>query len=653
MAGFKDVMKEGWHPKGKTGGKESWRGDFKGINQVAGWMGKGKDSSSEAGNHVSQPLSTLKDPSSFGPPPRRGDYHDGAATPNTTTRAIEEQAAKPAPPPAPYRVNTTGLPTANLPKPPIRSIRPGDGAEQHNTVPQKPKPSLPPRLPPRQNSTASPSPPDPPPPYQSSAPKFGHDGSLNTGSLNRLGKAGISVPGFNIGESNSWRKESSSSQNSTSNGNLSQLGGLQSRFSQKSTSPNPEPPSQGTTFSEKQAAFNTAKSFRNNPSSVSLADARSAASTANNFKQRHGDQVASGLKTANSMNQKYGIADKMNSFANDRAPPSTAGPSPSHDSPASPGLPGIGGKKKPPPPPPPKRRTFTSTNPNSSTPQPPPIPLARPTNGGFKSRQCFLFRVCKAWVNLRRLISGPMKNSGRVEEGNMDYIGVKVTWDEADPDKTALKGAQKYCLPPANRDEEELAAAKKGYGRAIVNYCEKNSLRKVGDGECWSLVLYALTEVGTSMIKAGLEPPFTSEGRTHGQTILTVDGSSRGSPADALQVADVGPGDVVDMIQAHFKSIYRRRPGEQGEKNVRVGFSGYHVVTIKNVAGSIMTVYEQNANGNAVIDEGDCDLMDLQSGTLKFMRPIGASWCPPMTITNAEMNDFDGWEITESLINGT
>jgi hypothetical protein len=27
-------MKGGWHPKGKDGKKESWRGDFKGIDQV-------------------------------------------------------------------------------------------------------------------------------------------------------------------------------------------------------------------------------------------------------------------------------------------------------------------------------------------------------------------------------------------------------------------------------------------------------------------------------------------------------------------------------------------------------------------------------------------------------------------------------------------
>ena len=34
MDNVKGVMKGGWHPKGKDGGKESWRGDFKGINQV-------------------------------------------------------------------------------------------------------------------------------------------------------------------------------------------------------------------------------------------------------------------------------------------------------------------------------------------------------------------------------------------------------------------------------------------------------------------------------------------------------------------------------------------------------------------------------------------------------------------------------------------
>lgn len=34
MDKLKGVAKGGWHPEGKEGGKESWRGDFKGIGQV-------------------------------------------------------------------------------------------------------------------------------------------------------------------------------------------------------------------------------------------------------------------------------------------------------------------------------------------------------------------------------------------------------------------------------------------------------------------------------------------------------------------------------------------------------------------------------------------------------------------------------------------
>lgn len=34
MSGFRNTIKGGWHPEGKDGGKESWRGDFKGVNQI-------------------------------------------------------------------------------------------------------------------------------------------------------------------------------------------------------------------------------------------------------------------------------------------------------------------------------------------------------------------------------------------------------------------------------------------------------------------------------------------------------------------------------------------------------------------------------------------------------------------------------------------
>lgn len=321
---IKDVMKNGWHPKGSDGKatKESWRGDFKGIDQVAGWMGKGKKPGEEAIERTaSRPLHTLKDPASFGPPPKRKDsYVPGAYSSQPDLRARreaeeeearqQEEAKKPPPPPVPYRVDRTGLKTDHLPPPPGRK----DGADGRSGPPQ-----LPPRLPPRQTSS-----PAPPPAYEAStAEPPAHKGYLNQGSLDRLGAAGISVPGFGIGHKPSPppsrnSNSSTAADRPASSSSNAQLGELQSRFSHLATSsstPKPDAPTQGTSFTQKQAAIKTASQFRNDPSSVSLSDARAAASTANNFRERHGEQVAAGARTANDLNRKYGIANKLSSFA--------------------------------------------------------------------------------------------------------------------------------------------------------------------------------------------------------------------------------------------------------------------------------------------------------------------------------------------------
>ena len=371
-------------------------------------MGKGQDPHNEAQQHVSRPLGTLKDPSAFGPPPKNVNYHGGAAVPHTVTpdrrrlgaplsaeeaqakqireeeeaRAIEEAARKPAPPPVPYRADTTGLSTRNLPKPPVRRI---EYVEEPATAvlsnAAKPKPSLPPRLPPRQSSGRLQPVVSPPPTYDTAtAEPSTQQGYINQGAINRLGAAGVSVPGLGIDEgsssSNPWSDQQSPFTNNTASSPTEsrgpQLGELQSRFSKLSTSsPKPDPPTQGTSFAQKQAALKTANSFHKDPSSVSLADARSAASTANNFRERHGDQVASGWKSASGLNQKYGISNRLNSYTSNgsTSPVIAATPTPTSLSPvnASPLL-----AKKPPPAPPPKRIGGNS----SSTQAPPPVPLS-------------------------------------------------------------------------------------------------------------------------------------------------------------------------------------------------------------------------------------------------------------------------------------
>ncbi|KAI9814202.1 MAG: hypothetical protein M1827_003368 [Pycnora praestabilis] len=435
--GLRKIAKEGWKPEGKAGpgSKESWRGDFKGIGQVAGWVGKGKSPAEAASEHQARPLSSLKDPSAFAPPPKHINYHGPAAVPNALTpdraglgaplsqaeiqeareveeaaearTAAEEEAEHALAPRVPYRADTTGLSTSHLPKPPLKSVDyEQDNSNHHAPAPSKaPKPSLPPRLPPRQSSNPGRYAPLPPPTYTAASqePPVQQKDYLNKGSLDRLSKAGVSVPGFEIGKpasNNPWRDEPTSPARTesttttlpSSNSRGPQLSDLQNRFSRMSTSsPQPEAPSRGTSFAQKQAALKTASSFRNDPSTVSLSDARTAASTANNFRERHGDQVATGWKAASGANQKYGIANKFNSYTSGggAALPSPIATEPQvassraawesqeadsgsiamRDKTAGPTM-----KKKPPPPPPKKKEL--SANTLESPLEPPPVPLA-------------------------------------------------------------------------------------------------------------------------------------------------------------------------------------------------------------------------------------------------------------------------------------
>lgn len=169
---------------------------------------------------------------------------------------------------------------------------------------------------------------------------------------------------------------------------------LQSRFSKfggfgKSSTPSPPPaqgvPAQGTTWAQKQAALKTVSNFKKDPSSVSFADAKSAASTANNFRERHGEQVASGVRTANSLDQKYGVSGKVGGYLGNASGGSSSGaeagrtPSPaqSHLSTISSAA-GLLGKKKPPPPPPPKKKPELGGNAVDARDEdtPPPVPMS-------------------------------------------------------------------------------------------------------------------------------------------------------------------------------------------------------------------------------------------------------------------------------------
>ncbi|KAI4724582.1 hypothetical protein E4T49_07666 [Aureobasidium sp. EXF-10728] len=310
------MAKGGWHPGGgkdnsnssSSGGGSGWRSKINDkipsrINdRIPGSTSKSERERIEAReNHVSQPLTSLRDPASFAPPPKHIHYHGQAAatasssaltttssyasTPANTaaTRGLgaplpkemiqqqqythqqaqleEEEASRP--PPGPYRIDTTGLSTANLPKPPVRRVdtaSPSSVSTQPRppprqiapspaaraplppprstptppTAPLRQQPALPPRLPPRQNSHPDLNSPSPPPVYQE-VQQPAHVPAPDQGAINRLTRAGVSVPGFDIGARNA-SPASAPPPSSMRPPQPSQMNELQSRFSRMASS---------------------------------------------------------------------------------------------------------------------------------------------------------------------------------------------------------------------------------------------------------------------------------------------------------------------------------------------------------------------------------------------------------------------------------
>lgn len=291
------------------------------------------------------------------------------------------------PPSRPYRANTTGLSTDHLPPPPgRRDGADGRGPPSYDTAvagmkalpapSSSPAPSLPPRLPPRSGSGSS--------ERSGSVPTPLGSDLLNKGAISRLGAAGISVPAFGIGSpANDTSSNPSPPPRIGGAVPNSQLNETQNRFSKLGVSSAPTTSNGGTTWAQKQAALKTASSLQKDPSSVSLSDARAAAGTANNFRQRHGDQVAAGLTNANNLNQKYGVISKVGAFAGARDQQLKSEQMGQQEAVAAapPSVPGLAGKKKPPPPPPPKKKLgLTGSSmpppPGRDDDAPPPVPMS-------------------------------------------------------------------------------------------------------------------------------------------------------------------------------------------------------------------------------------------------------------------------------------
>lgn len=373
-------------------------------------VGKGKsnDTSSRAEQHTSRPLSSLKDPGSFAPPPRRsaasGTGGVGSAqrrpqeqspAEQTQQEEAEESAARPRPPPVPYRADTTGLSTSQFAKPPGRRNESStDQRQDTRAKPEvKPKPALPPRLPPRGSASN-----EPPPAYEENPTP-----QLNQGAVNRLGNAGVSVGQLGIGgtHGNNSRSAGPEAAHSPVSEQSNPQNELQARFAKMNTSSG----SPSTATAAPSHAQDQTSQAQPNPqrssSDLSSGGRRSTTESPGNFRERSNEHVQAGRRKLSDFDQKYGIKKRINGFIEDQKSPAYPPPNtqqqqqqqqhPSEQSqptntpysaPAQntsrPDLETLNNRKPPPPPPPPKPRSSAPAGQGQDAPSPggpPPLPL--------------------------------------------------------------------------------------------------------------------------------------------------------------------------------------------------------------------------------------------------------------------------------------
>jgi hypothetical protein len=206
---------------------------------------------------------------------------------------------------------------------------------------------------------------------------------------------------------------------------------------------------------------------------------------------------------------------------------------------------------------------------------------------------------------------------------------LKLTWQANSPLSTVTV-LQKHFPPPPPLSEADLDKAHSLYSANIVAWCTSAIGTAVGDGECWTLVNNCLTDLAHTYRQHGKEPPLLSQGRSHGSLILALSTDDPGSIAGLgiLQIADVRPGDILQMTNAHFRSKKQDLVGTWGngewrkggeEKNVRMG---HHTAVVAGVEGDKLSVVEQNGSVGGIVAETTYDLGELVGGRVEVWRVI-------------------------------
>jgi hypothetical protein len=146
----------------------------------------------------------------------------------------------------------------------------------------------------------------------------------------------------------------------------------------------------------------------------------------------------------------------------------------------------------------------------------------------------------------------------------------------------------------------------------VVALAEQRLGVRVGDGQCTALVLMALLGAGAV---AGPGPWGPNDDYVWGSLVLKESGRGGGGRSLGGSLADLQPGDVVQLRDARFTSASPTGHSRQ--------LFSHHTLIIEAALGSgRFRVLQQNFNGNMTVQRGVIDFTQMRQGTAWVYCPV-------------------------------
>jgi hypothetical protein len=145
----------------------------------------------------------------------------------------------------------------------------------------------------------------------------------------------------------------------------------------------------------------------------------------------------------------------------------------------------------------------------------------------------------------------------------------------------------------------------------ILKFCQSNIGKKVGDGECATLVLKAFEDAGAKRYAPYAANADYVWGKLIGE--MWVDGNL-GGESWTSGFGGVKAGDVIQFRNAQFS-------GRSASGGTYTRTASHHSAVVTRVSGNTYHVLHCNINGDRKVQEGNYNMNDLKRGHVWFYRP--------------------------------